>query len=136
MATHDDVHAFADGELPPAQAADFRAHLAGCAQCQAELNDILQLTARSEPAPSAVEAPPPAQVRTLARRRAWVTVAGGAVAAALALVLLRPRPPSSPEWARHGSARWRRGSPTRARPATSPTTPCAAPPSARRCRWR
>ena len=54
MSTHDDVHAFADGELSPAEAASFRAHLAECARCQAELNDILQLTANASPAPSAI----------------------------------------------------------------------------------
>lgn len=102
MATHDDVHAFADGELPPAEAAEFRAHLAGCRQCQAELNDLLQLVANASPAPSAIEAPPPAKVRVLARRSTWVTVVGGAVAAALAVFILRG--PASPTagWSRSG----------------------------------
>jgi len=102
MATHDDVHAFTDGELPPAEAAGFRAHLAQCPRCQAELNDILQLAANSSPAPSAIEVPPPAKVRVLARRSTWVTVAGGAVAAALAVFILRG--PASPTegWTRTG----------------------------------
>jgi len=102
MATHDDVHAFADGELPPAEAVEFRAHLSGCQRCKAELNDILQLTANSSPAASAIEAPAPAKVRVLARRSTWVTVVGGAVAAALAVLFLRG--PASPTagWTRSG----------------------------------
>ncbi|WP_224363602.1 zf-HC2 domain-containing protein [Hyalangium versicolor] len=40
---HDLVHAFADGELEPAEAEDFRKHLGTCKQCQEELEDILQL---------------------------------------------------------------------------------------------
>ncbi|WP_163997812.1 CHAT domain-containing protein [Pyxidicoccus caerfyrddinensis] len=42
---HDQVHAFADGELSPEEADVFRAHLGTCAQCQEDLNDILQLQA-------------------------------------------------------------------------------------------
>ncbi|MBZ4422900.1 anti-sigma factor [Myxococcus sp. RHSTA-1-4] len=42
---HDQVHAFADGELSPEEADAFRAHLATCEQCQADLDDILQLQA-------------------------------------------------------------------------------------------
>lgn len=45
MDLHDQVHAFADGELSPEEADTFRAHLATCGQCQAELDDILQLQA-------------------------------------------------------------------------------------------
>jgi hypothetical protein len=44
---HDLVHAFADGELEPAEAEAFREHLGTCEQCQAELDDILQLQALS-----------------------------------------------------------------------------------------
>ena len=42
---HDQVHAFADGELSPEEADTFRVHLGTCAHCQAELEDILQLQA-------------------------------------------------------------------------------------------
>ncbi len=45
---HDKVHAFADGELPEAEADEFRAHLAECEQCQEELDDILQLHGLNE----------------------------------------------------------------------------------------
>ena len=44
---HDLVHAFADGELEPAEAEAFREHLGTCEQCQAELDDILQLQSLS-----------------------------------------------------------------------------------------
>lgn len=40
---HDSVHAFADGELAPAEAEAFRTHLGTCSRCQTELADILQL---------------------------------------------------------------------------------------------
>lgn len=40
----DRAHAFADGELAAPEAARFRAHLASCRSCQAELEDVLRLT--------------------------------------------------------------------------------------------
>lgn len=43
MDIHDQVHAFADGELSTEDADAFRVHLATCAQCQEDLDDILQL---------------------------------------------------------------------------------------------
>lgn len=60
---HDLVHAFADGELEPAEADSFRQHLGTCEQCQAELDDILQLQALSDRLVSAEakQAPAPAQ---------------------------------------------------------------------------
>jgi len=93
---HDLVHAFADGELEPAEADAFRTHLGTCEKCQAELHDILQLqalsgrlaapqTPRQEEAPSNVIRP-----TTWGRRRTAMTVVlGGAVAAAFALAMLR-----------------------------------------------
>jgi cellulose synthase operon protein C len=42
---HELVDAFADGELPADEAAKFREHLVGCAECQAELHDIMMLQA-------------------------------------------------------------------------------------------
>ncbi|NMO16512.1 CHAT domain-containing protein [Pyxidicoccus fallax] len=47
MDLHDQVQAFADGELSQEEADTFREHLATCAQCQADLDDILQLQALS-----------------------------------------------------------------------------------------
>ena len=40
----DQVHAFADGELAAPEAARVRVHLASCRFCQAELEDVLQVT--------------------------------------------------------------------------------------------
>ncbi|MFL5347852.1 MAG: zf-HC2 domain-containing protein [Hyalangium sp.] len=60
---HELVHAFADGELEPAEAEAFREHLGTCEQCQAELDDILQLQALSGRLASteAKQAPAPVQ---------------------------------------------------------------------------
>jgi len=116
---HELVHAFADGELEPAEAEAFREHLGTCEQCQAELDDILQLQALSgrlastdakqATAPAAAE--PPVEISqpvetarraedeasSRAFRPAWSrrrrvglsVVLGGALAAAFALAVLR-----------------------------------------------
>jgi tetratricopeptide (TPR) repeat protein len=95
---HDLVHAFADGELEPTEAEAFRAHLATCERCQAELNDILQLQAlsgrlASAQAPSVPRQPAPSSnvLRPVwgRRRTALTVVLGGAVAAAFTLAVLR-----------------------------------------------
>ncbi len=98
---HDTVHAFADGELTPPEADAFRVHLGTCAQCQAELADVLQLQAlggrlaeeQARPAPSSQpsrEAPVRAfQPRWSQRRRVLGAVLGGALAAAFGFALLR-----------------------------------------------
>lgn len=103
---HDLVHAFADGELEPAEAEAFREHLGTCEQCQAELDDILQLQALSgrlasmdaKPAPAPVEAARPVEAPSSRafrpawsrRRRAGLSVLlGGALAAAFAVAVLR-----------------------------------------------
>ncbi|KFE71032.1 anti-sigma factor family protein [Hyalangium minutum] len=75
---HDLVHAFADGELEPSEAEAFREHLGTCEQCQAELDDILQLQALSgrlasmeakqAPAPETV-APPVERARPVEAAR-------------------------------------------------------------------
>jgi hypothetical protein len=104
----DDVGAFADGELSTEQAEAFRRHLATCAECQADLRDLMMVQAttdvhaaalRAEPAtaPVAHRAPAttgeraPAQVISLAwYRRRSVQAAGAvtALAAAAAIALL------------------------------------------------
>lgn len=116
---HDLVHAFADGELEPAEAEAFREHLGTCEQCQAELDDILQLQALSgrlaqseakqapapEPVAPPVELPRPVEAArrpedeasSRAFRPSWSrrrrvglsVVLGGALAAAFALAVLR-----------------------------------------------
>ena len=42
----DDLVTFADGELPPDQADEFRDHLPRCARCGADLEEAMQLGAR------------------------------------------------------------------------------------------
>ena len=123
---HDLVHAFADGELEPAEAESFRQHLGTCEQCQAELDDILQLQALSgrlatleakqAPAPEqtarppikvSAESPRPSQeprafkpAWSRRRRAGLAVVLGGALAAAFALAVLR-NPGVGPEGGGH-----------------------------------
>lgn len=98
---HDQVHAFADGELSPEEADAFRVHLGTCAQCQADLDDILQLQslggrladaeAKQAAAPPRRDATPGRAFRPAwSRRRALAAVAlTGSLAAVFALVVLR-----------------------------------------------
>jgi anti-sigma factor RsiW len=44
----EDLAALADGELAAPAAARVRRHLGGCARCQAELHDLLQLEALAD----------------------------------------------------------------------------------------
>jgi hypothetical protein len=100
---HDKVHAFADGELPEAEAEAFRAHLVECAQCEAELREIMMLAAVTQPlagarAPAVSSAEPAADelaARRRRRRRALIaTVTGLAAAAAIVILwrVTRPEP--------------------------------------------
>ncbi|HSJ99692.1 MAG TPA: zf-HC2 domain-containing protein [Kofleriaceae bacterium] len=43
------IHALADGELPPGEAARARRHLAWCARCRSELAFLMQLAAAIAP---------------------------------------------------------------------------------------
>ncbi|PTL81085.1 CHAT domain-containing protein [Vitiosangium sp. GDMCC 1.1324] len=95
---HDSVHAFADGELDPPEAEAFREHLGTCEQCQAELEDILQLqalgTRLAEHEAPLARPPEPMAPRSRAFRPAWrsravrAMVLGGSLAAAVSLALL------------------------------------------------
>jgi tetratricopeptide (TPR) repeat protein len=94
---HDNVHAFADGELGLEDAQDFRAHLASCAPCQRELRELHQLKTLSARlreeerlASTAVRPAPRARVLRPAwhPRCTWRSVLGGALAVGLALALL------------------------------------------------
>jgi hypothetical protein len=88
---HDRVHAFADGELSPEEAASFRDHLADCASCQSELQDILQMQAfgaaeRSAQLAAAGVTPMPMRRRST---RVWATVSTLVAAAAALVVFVR-----------------------------------------------
>jgi cellulose synthase operon protein C len=90
---HDQVGAFADGELDAAEAEAFRAHLADCGACQAELHELMQMSALPALAMSELEA---ARARR-APRRVWALVpAGLAVAAALVFYLRDDSPSKQP----------------------------------------
>jgi hypothetical protein len=103
----DEVHAFVDGEMSAMNADAFRSHLASCAQCQEELEDVMQLSALGEelgeqdeaappvarpaPQPKAAPVAPPAQAQVIPLRRNWsrrVMVAATGLAAAAALLLV------------------------------------------------
>ena len=103
--------ALLDGELAPAREAELRAHLDGCARCQAKLASLARvdvllaglpvaeanadLYARLRARIDANDAPDAAPRRAAPRRRARglaVAAAAVAAAAALALYLALPRP--------------------------------------------
>jgi hypothetical protein len=82
------VGAFADGELTPAEAEAFREHLTGCASCQADLRELMMMKT-IEPGSARETAPAPAPIVSLAwyrRPRTWV--AGTSLLAAAAAVVL------------------------------------------------
>ncbi len=104
MDIHDQVHAFADGELSPEEADAFRLHLGTCEQCQTDLDDILQMQAlggrlaeaekkeATQPVapPRRNEKPQRAFQPAWSRRRALAAVAlTGSLAAVFAVVALR-----------------------------------------------
>jgi hypothetical protein len=88
MSVHDQVHAFADGELTPEEAEKFRDHLADCRECQTELQEILQLQALSWKPPVGGNVVP----LVWWKRRRTLTVAGTmlAMAAGFALFVRLP----------------------------------------------
>jgi anti-sigma factor RsiW len=105
----DALSAFLDDELAPAARHEAEAHLAGCAHCRAELEDVAAarrairvLPVHGAPRPIVVDAPRPEARRG---RAAWALAA--AVAAAVALVLPREQDvaPSLPSLADSHAAR-------------------------------
>ncbi len=81
-----------DGELPPAEERDAVDHLATCAACQGVLGDAVGLDAVLSTAKPAVVVP-------MVSRRRWQLALGAAAViavAAIAIVVLRPKPPEQP----------------------------------------
>jgi hypothetical protein len=72
------VHALADGELPAGEAERLREHVAGCGECQRELDDVIQLRMLQ---------PRGARVIELKRKPVWTRPAPWAAAALAASVL-------------------------------------------------
>jgi hypothetical protein len=89
MSLHDQLQAFVDGELAPADADAFRAHLAGCERCERDLLQAMQLAALgAELGARAADAGAGAPIVPLSsRRRRVVTYVAPALAAAAALAI-------------------------------------------------
>jgi len=94
---------FLAGELPPAEAEEFRGHLDGCARCAAALAGLtaardatrlppLQVVPLGAPAPAAASAD--RAPRLTRRRRVVATLLGALAAAAGLLVVVRSEPPA------------------------------------------
>lgn len=81
--------AYFDGELDDADQAVFLAHLAGCAICQRDLDDAMQLDLRRPPTPMALRRHP-------LRRVAWIALPVAAAAAAVLILAKRPHPAPAP----------------------------------------
>ncbi len=142
---HERLSALLDGELGPAEQAELQAHLAACAACAAELEELALVgqAAREldEPAPEGYFDELPARVRQrlrearpatpAPRRRLTPTWSWAAAAAVLVGVLLpvlwqrqaeaplpagRPRPPRPRRHGRRRTPRRRRSRPRAARP--------------------
>ena len=81
----DSLQAFADGELPPAEAQAFGQHLAGCERCQSELTQLLQL---EELGRGYLERHGPVEVPWYATARTrWAGAGAAVVLSVLAVVL-------------------------------------------------
>lgn len=64
---HPEVAGWMLGNLDPAEADDFRAHLAGCPHCQAAVAELTPVGQALRHLPSAAEPPPGLEARTIAR---------------------------------------------------------------------
>ena len=67
---HPEVAGWMLGKLDPAEADEFRAHLAGCPHCQAAVADLAPVGRALNRLPPAVEPPPGLEARTVARVQA------------------------------------------------------------------
>jgi anti-sigma factor RsiW len=110
MSVCEKLQVFADGELPPAEVPDFERHLAECADCQAELEDVMVLEGLAQTLRRPVELPmlervPPLPARGRSRRAALSLVAALAGVSAVAAGALLARwvlaPRRDPRLARH-----------------------------------
>jgi anti-sigma-K factor RskA len=104
-ATRDLLGAFALGAVDPEEAASVRAHLATCAECQAEMAE-LWLAVDSLPSTIEPMAPPPAL-----RERIAAAIAAEAVAPAPEPVATIAPPPPVPEPIRKPPSFWSRATP-------------------------
>ena len=91
------VHALADGELTGAEADRMREHLATCAECQAELADVMQLASLSEPRVAKGGGGDVISLAWYRRRNVQLATLAVAAAAGVALYLATSKKPVSPE---------------------------------------
>ncbi|MBS2025467.1 MAG: zf-HC2 domain-containing protein, partial [Deltaproteobacteria bacterium] len=93
------IHLFVDGELSAAEAEEVRVHLADCADCQAELDTVMQLDVLGDTLLDKKEQQAPApkvldfaaeKARRRPRRIAWISAASGLAAAAAIVLFVRP----------------------------------------------
>jgi hypothetical protein len=90
------THALADGELAAADAEDARAHLATCAQCQAELADVMQLAALPQPVAAGRRVAPVISLAWYRKRHVQVATVAVAAAAGVALWIATGKHESQP----------------------------------------
>jgi len=90
----DSLQAFADGELPPADAQAFGQHLAGCERCQSELTRLLQLEQLGR---RYLERHGPVDVpwHAIPRNR-WLVVSAAVLSTVAVLLLITPRSSGGP----------------------------------------
>jgi cellulose synthase operon protein C len=89
---HQALGRFFDGELPDSEVDGFRQHLATCKECQAELDELMQLDALGLRHLQLMKVPRVVQLKPVRRSPPWWTwmAAGVALAAAVVLVVNRP----------------------------------------------
>ncbi|GHG62890.1 CHAT domain-containing protein [Comamonas sp. JC664] len=84
----DNLERFLDGELAPADAENFRHHLARCGPCESRMKELLALELLADDALNTVETKP-ARAVTSWRNKPWLMVVPLALAAGLAVLMLR-----------------------------------------------
>lgn len=104
----DNLERFVDGELLPADAENFRHHLARCASCESRMKELVALELLAD---DALNSPAPERLGTPSswRNKSWLMVVPLAIAAGLAALVLVPRTQptgSAPElWLAEASTR-------------------------------
>jgi hypothetical protein len=97
----DELHAYCDEQLSPAQRAEIATHLLGCLICRAQHAEVLELRARVSTLFALATPPQIARPMARPRRTAWLprrgaTVAAMATIAAGVWLALQPAPANAP----------------------------------------
>ncbi|HZN95210.1 MAG TPA: zf-HC2 domain-containing protein, partial [Myxococcales bacterium] len=95
----EDLHSYADGELDPAKLPAFETHLVGCAGCQQDFRDLMQLAALGEEAAARAPARPRLLFLHRLRRPAPLMAMAAALLVSVVTVamLSRLQPATGPE---------------------------------------